>query len=209
MKRILILFTAALWLGFTPVAAQQGADEDAIRMKINTAASQLHTMQCDFVQTKYLKMLDDKMEARGKMYYAQPNKLRWEYVSPYTYIFILNGTKVLMSKGSHNDIIDVNQNKVFREIARIMMNSVVGKCLEDDKDFHTSIETKESLWVVTMIPVSKNIRQMFTQIVLRFDIGRAMVSIVELTEKNGDRTVIELKDVRTDQSIDEEIFAVD
>ena len=205
----MILFTVALWFGLTPVAAQQSADEDAMRMKINTAASQLQTMQCDFVQTKYLKMLDDKMEARGKMYYAQPNKLRWEYVSPYTYTFILNGTKVLMSKGSHNDVIDVNQNKVFREIARIMMNSVVGKCLEDDKSFHTSIETRESLWVVTMIPISKNIRQIFTQIVLSFDIGRAMVSTVELTEKNGDKTVIELKDVKTDRLIDEKIFAVD
>ena len=45
--------------------------------KINAAASKLSTMQCDFVQTKSVKLLNDKIVSKGKMYYSQPNKLRW------------------------------------------------------------------------------------------------------------------------------------
>lgn len=208
MKRLLILLTVILWIGQTDMIAQQTTDEASIRQKINTAASQLQSMECEFVQTKHLKMLNDKMVARGKMYYSQASKLRWEYASPYTYTFILNNTKVMMSKGDYNDVVDVNQSKVFREIARVMMNSVVGKCLDDKRDFQTDIIATGSEWVVTMIPVNKNIKQMFAQIVLHFDISRAMVYTVELLEKNGDRTVIELKNIITNQQIDETVFSV-
>lgn len=209
MKRITILFMTILWIGQMPARAQRSNGEAAIRQKINTVASQLQSMQCDFVQTKHLKMLNDKMVANGKMYYSRGNKLRWEYVAPYTYTFILNNTKVILSKGDRNDVIDVNQSKVFREIARIMMNSVVGKCLDDEKDFQTSITATQTEWIATLIPQNKNMKQMFSKIVLHFNINKAMVSTVEIIEKNGDRTVIELKNVITNQPIDESVFAID
>ena len=70
-----------------------GDNEAEIRHQIESAAVSMKTMQCDFVQTKYLRMLNDKMVSTGKMYYQQSDKLRWEYTSPYTYAFVLNGFK--------------------------------------------------------------------------------------------------------------------
>ena len=42
-------------------------------------AHSLKSMQADFVQTKTMKMLGDKMVSNGKMYYQQSDKLHWEY----------------------------------------------------------------------------------------------------------------------------------
>jgi len=183
--------------------------EAQIRQQINQAASQMKSMQCDFVQTKHLKMLNDKMVAKGKMYYRQGNQLRWEYVTPYAYTFILNNNKVLLKNSQRNDVIDVNQNKVFKEIARIMMNSVVGKCLADEKDFKTQISTEGQEWVARLQPLRKDMKQMFQQIILHFDRKQSVVSVVELLEKNGDRTVIELKDIHKNEPISSDLFTVD
>lgn len=183
--------------------------EAQIRQQINQAASQMKSMQCDFVQTKHLKMLNDKMVAKGKMYYRQGNQLRWEYVTPYAYTFILNNNKVLLKNSQRNDVIDVNQNKVFKEIARIMMNSVVGKCLADEKDFKTQISTEGQEWVARLQPLRKDMKQMFQQIILHFDRKQSVVSVVELMEKNGDRTVIELKDIHKNEPISSDLFTVD
>ena len=182
--------------------------EAQIRQQINQAASQMKSMQCDFVQTKHLKMLNDKMVAKGKMYYRQGNQLRWEYVTPYAYTFILNNNKVLLKNSQRNDVIDVNQNKVFKEIARIMMNSVVGKCLADEKDFKTQISTEGQEWVARLQPLRKDMKQMFQQIILHFDRKQSVVSVVELLEKNGDRTVIELKDIHKNEPISSDLFTV-
>ena len=80
---------------------------------INSAASAMKSMTCSFTQTKYLSLLSDKMVSEGKMYYRQPNRLRWEYTSPYQYLFVLNGTKVYVGNKSRKDVIDTDANKVF------------------------------------------------------------------------------------------------
>ena len=193
---------------FATVASAQ-SDEATIRRQINAAAASMQSMQASFVQTKTIRMLDDKLVSKGRMYYSRSDKLRWEYVSPYTYTFVLNGAKVKMSKGGRSDVVDVNGSKMFKEIARLMMNSVVGRCPDDDKDFAVSISPSQKEWIVTLTPKNKNIKQMFTSIVLRFDKQRSVVTSVLLTERNGDTTLIQLSDIKLNTAIDATLFAVD
>ena len=206
MKKLLL--SLVLMLVCASATFAQSAADAKIIQQINAVASKMRTMQCDFVQTKHMKMLNDKMVSHGKMYYQQSDKLRWEYTSPYTYTFVLNGSKVLLSKGKRNDVINVNQSKFFKEIARIMMNSVVGKCLSDKKDFRTSIATTNTEWIATLVPQRKEMKQMFQKIVLHFNKSRKMVSTVELVEKKGDRTVIQLTNVKTNSPINAKVFSV-
>lgn len=205
MKRYLLLLLVCL--SVVSLSAQT-LNEAQIRQRVNQAAAAMKTMQCDFVQTKHLKMLNDVMVAQGKMYYQQRSKLRWEYTNPYAYTFVLNGDKVLLKNRQRNDVIDVNQNKMFREIAGIMMSSVVGNCLSDDKTFKTTIATANGKWIATLVPKRKDMRQMFQKIVLHFNQQRAVVSCVEMVEKNGDKTVINLKNIRTNETINAAVFAV-
>lgn len=193
--------------GTQELSAQEMNDAQ-IRQKINRAASALKSMQCDFVQTKSLRMLNDKMVSKGKMYYQKSDKLRWEYTTPYTYTFILSGDKVLLKNQNRNDIIDVNKNKLFKSIAQIMMNSVVGNCITDDKNFKTSLATTQTEWVATLQPLRKDMKQMFQKIILHFNKQKSMVSSVELIEKAGDKTLIELKNIKTNESIPAGMFVV-
>lgn len=206
MKRVLFSLMA-LCLCLLNLSAQK-VNEAKVKQQINAVASKMKTMQCDFVQTKYLKMLNDKMVSRGKMYYQQSNKLRWEYTSPYTYTFVLNGSKVLISKGKRSDVINVNQSKFFKEIARIMMNSVVGKCLTDSKDFKVSLTGASAEYVATLYPQQKQMKQMFQKIILHFNKQKSTVSKVELIEKKGDRTIIELKNVKSNAPINAKVFGI-
>lgn len=204
MKRTIIILTV-IWGLLFPAQAQ---NEAQIKQQINQTAAALKTMQCDFVQTKQLKLLNDRLVSKGKMCYQKSDKLRWEYTSPTSYVFILNGDKVLLKNNNRNDVIDVKQNKLFREIARIMMSSVVGNCLSDEKNFKTSIASMPTEWVATMLPLKKDMKQMFQKIILHFNKQKSMVSSVELIEKNGDQTLIELKNIRQNESISASVFAV-
>ena len=195
-----------IMLGCTLTAQGQSAQQ--MRQQIQQAAAAMKSMQCDFVQTKHLKMLNEQMVSKGKMYYQQSDKLRWEYVTPYTYTFVLNDTKVLLKNSRRDDVIDVNQNRFFKEIARVMMNSVVGNCLSDDKDFKADLAVAGNEWVATLHPVRKEMRQMFQQVRLHFDKVKKTVTRVELIEKKDDKTIIELKNVRTNVAIPAETFAV-
>ena len=206
MKRLLI-FSMALCLCILNLSAQK-VNETQVKQQINYMASRMKTMQCDFVQTKYIKMLNDKMVSRGRMYYQQSNKLRWEYTSPYTYTFVLNASRVLIRKGRRNDVINVNQSKMFKEIAHIMMNSVVGKCLTDTRNFKVTITSSSTMYVATLYPRQRQMRQMFQKIILHINKQKSVVSTVELIEKKGDRTVIQLKNIKINAPVNAKVFSI-
>lgn len=203
MKRILTLIV------FCCVVLVLSAQSDAlVRQKINEAASAMMTMQCDFVQTKQLKMLSDNIVSKGKIYYQKSDKLRCEYTSPTSYIFVMNGDKVLLRSKNRSRVIDVKKNKRFRGIARIMMGSVAGNSLSDEKNFQTTIATTPKEWIATMQPLKKDMKQMFQKIILHFNRQKAIISAIELIEKNGDKTHIELKNIRANETISENQFTV-
>lgn len=203
---LLLAWAAALGQG---TAAKPGSTHVTAKEQIARAAQQMKTLQCDFVQTKQLRLLNDKMVAEGRMYYSQADRLRWEYVKPYEYVFILNGDRVLLKNSQRSDVVDVAQNKLFREIARLMLSSVVGTCLDDDRSFKVTLAEEKGEWVATLVPQRKDMKQLFCHIVLHFDQRQATVSRVEMVEKNGDVTIIELKNIRKNETIAPRLFAVD
>ena len=69
MKKSLFLWSL-LWLMFLPLHAQT-MTESEVKAKVNQVAAQLQSMQCDLVQTKSLKLLNQKMVSKGKMYYQK------------------------------------------------------------------------------------------------------------------------------------------
>ncbi len=203
--RPFLVFLLAVFLTL-PADAQQS--DAAIRKKISAAASQMRSMQCDFVQTKTLKMLNEKLISKGRLAYQQTDKLRWEYTSPYQYTFIVNGSEVYIKSGQRADKINVNQSKVFKEIARIMMNSVVGRGISDSKDFKTTITSTSGGWAATLVPQRGDMKKMFSKIRLLFNPRSAMIQTVELYEQNGDHTVIQLRNVKTNVNLAASTFTL-
>ena len=206
MRRFLVTSLALL---LSLAAYSQSSSQEEIIREINRISSGIHYLECDFVQTKHLKILSDKMVSKGKMYFEQPGRLRWEYLSPYEYVFILNGDQVMLKNAARTDVIDVNRNKMFKEIARIMMNSIMGSCLSDEKSFNTTIKETPEEWVATLIPLKKDMKQMWSKLVLHFDRARKIVSMVEMYENNGDHTTIVMQNVSQNKPIDKAVFNIE
>lgn len=205
---IIIFLLLSCTLSANAATALSAAQQQEVIAKINKAASTMKSMSCTFTQTKYLSLLSDKMVSSGKMYYKQPNKLRWEYSSPYNYLFVFNGTKVYVGNKSKKDVIDTNTNKIFKEIARIMMNTVTGKALSNKTDFTISVAADNTSWIVTLIPKKKEMKQMFSKIELIFKKSTTMISEINIIEKNNDRTNIKLSNIVNNGTVNESFFAI-
>lgn len=188
--------------GLTPQQKQE------IISRINKTAAGLKSMSCSFTQTKYLSLLSDKMVSEGKMYYKQPNKLRWEYTSPYQYLFVFNGSKVYVGNKSRKDVIDTQTNKIFKEVARIMMSTVTGTALSNTTDFTVDVANEKTFWRVILTPKKKDIKKMFSKIELMFNQSNLMIAEINIYEKNNDRTNIKLKNITTNGTINETLFAI-
>ena len=176
--------------------------------QINASVGKIQSLNGTFTQTKNLKMLNDKMVSHGRMMFKAPGKLRWEYTDPYTYLFIFNGTKVYVGNAKKKDVIDTNSNKIFREVARIMMSTVTGKALTSKDEFTVDIADGGKTWNVTLVPKKKEMKGMFSKILLVFNKADSMISEVNLFEKNGDKTNIRMQGMAKNKAVNETHFTI-
>ena len=193
-----LLIVAGCLLISGPVRAQD-AKAAAARQHIVDAAKGMKTMQCDFVQTKHTKLLSAASVSTGRLYYRQPDRLRWEYLTPTAHTFEIDGQKVLMSDSRGSREVDIRRNRMYREMARLMTNIMSAQSLVDEQDFQVSLAQAGKEWVATLVPRRKEVRRMFASIILRVTPAQWLVRQVELVEPKGDRTVIDLKNVKVNQ----------
>jgi outer membrane lipoprotein carrier protein len=71
-----------------------------------------------------------------------------------------------------------------------------------------SVASNGSTYVVTLVPKKKDLKQMFSKIVLTFTKLDIMISEVDIYEKNGDRSNIVLKNIVTNTPVNESLFAI-
>lgn len=191
--------------------AQQPAGTDESRKmvaEVCAAAAEMTSLQCDFVQVKQLSLLQTALTSKGKMYYRGGDRLRWEYTSPYTYTFVLNGDRVMLKSSEKTDVVSVRSSRMFQEIARIMLNSVTGRCLADESDFKVTMYKADGQWEARLVPQQKEMAALFSEVRLHIDPKLRMVTVVELKERSGDTTRIEMKNVRKNGTIDDAVFSV-
>ena len=193
-------------MGQTKLTAEQ---QKQIVEKIDKASSAMKTMQCDFTQTKRMKMLSKDMQSKGVMYFKRPDKLRWQYTSPYDYTFIMNGDKVQIKSMKSTKNIDVQQNKMVRQITNIILSSITGGTLRTSADFTVELWQQDKSYFVKLYPKKKELKQLYQYLEIWFDPALTKVSTVKMMEKTGDMTIVNLLNTKYGVTINEKLFATD
>ena len=211
MRKILLscflvsLFTCLPAWSQTKLTAEQ---QKQIIEKVNKSAMAASSMQCDFSQTKKMKLLSKEMQSKGVMYFKRPNQLRWQYTAPYDYTFILNGDKVQLKSTKSTKNIDVQGNKMFRQISDIILNSVTGGSLKSSADFSVEVYKSAEGYFARMYPKKKELKQIYQAIEIYFNPSLTLISSVKMIEKTGDVTTVKLTNTKTNIPLDEKLFKV-
>jgi outer membrane lipoprotein carrier protein len=143
------------------------------------------------------------------MYFKQPDKLRWQYTSPYDYTFIMNGDKVRIKSTKSTQDINVQGNKIFRQITNIILNTVTGGGLKSASDFTVEVYQSDKGYFAKLYPKKKEVKQIYNVIEIYFNASLTMVSSVRMIEKTGDETLVNLNNLKANASINEKMFSVD
>lgn len=192
MKKSIIIFLCLLPL----LCTGQGKTDADIIAAISGSGREMSSLECDFVQIRHSKMLSEDMLSHGRMSYRKPDMLSWEYTDPYRRTFVMDGNEVAMKDADGKVMPDSGSRKAFREIARMMIDNLMGRTLTDSKAFLVETAEDGGEWVVTLTPQRKDLRQMLMKMVMHYDRKLKSVVKVEMTEKSGDSTVIEFKNIR-------------
>ncbi|HEX8546891.1 MAG TPA: outer membrane lipoprotein carrier protein LolA [Cytophagaceae bacterium] len=165
------------------------------------------TIQSDFIQEKNISALSEKIITKGKFYFKKESLLRWEYLEPFKYLIILNKNKVLIKDENKENKYDLQSNKMFQEINRMMINSVQGKILSA-KEFTYSFYQNDKYYLLQLFPQAKTVKKYIKNIHLYFDKSTNGVSKIEMIENTGDDTKITFLNRKENVEISDEKFLI-
>jgi outer membrane lipoprotein-sorting protein len=186
--------------GFKPVK-----DTVLLKEKINLISKQTNSLESDFVQVKTLSMLSEKITSKGHFCFNKDNLLRCEYVSPYTYIIVINKDKVLIKDESKLKKYDMNSNKIFKEINDIMISCINGNILASNK-FKIAYSENDKSYRLELTPLAKGMKESLKKIYMYFDKAVTSVIKLEMVESTDDFTVIDFTNKKVNGDIPAEKF---
>ena len=202
-----LLVCMPLWSqnsSFKPVTNQ--TEIEAFKAALTQETAKIQDIKADFVQVKTMEFLNESVRSTGMLYFAEGKRLRWEYEKPYSFVFILNGTKAWMVNQSGVTEMDVNANKMFKELSELMMFGIGGSSLFENRNFDFGFRTSGAQWEVSLKPKSKEMKAQYSQIDLIFDASSYRMESVRMLDASGDETLIQLGNQKINNRLPDALF---
>lgn len=199
---ILSLFGAFASLAQTPVN-----DLEAFQKGLAAANAKVKNISSDFTQVKELKLLAEKVVSTGNFYFEKEDKVRIEYLKPFYYLLVMNGTRVLVKDEQSSNKINTRNSKMMRSVNQVMVDCMQGTVFSNP-DFDVKAYTDTKGYLLVMTPVTSSMKQLFQEVSISMDKSDYDVKQLVLVENGGDNTIMTFKNIRHNIQLNETLFNV-
>lgn len=199
-----ILFIIAFFL--TAIVMAQPlttAQAQAFKKQVLAKNKAVQTMQADFIQKKHLDFMSKDIETFGKMAFAKPDKLNWQYTQPYQYRIVFQKDHIQLNDAGKVSNLKAD-NKVFKKINHLIVSTVSGEMF-DEQSFKIEFYKEQALTQLRLLPKDKTLLKFIGEIHLFFAADYT-VERVKLIERNNDYTEIFFSNKKLNTSLDESHF---
>lgn len=188
---------------YKPATAEQKKD---IQTQVARASAKTNTLQSNFTQTKELSVLSEVVTSKGILYFKKQNNVRWQYNTPYSYVFILSNGKVTIINNNTSNTFDASSNKIFKKVSEIMIASVNGTLLSNETEFSSQYFVGASTVKVSLQPKDKELKKLMNTITLTFSKTDWLVYSIQMVEQGGDTTTIQFNTHDENKAISDDLF---
>ena len=195
-------------LAFSQTKPVDAASIESLKSHVKEVSQMTKTISCDFIQEKEMGMISEKIISKGKFYLKKEKMLRWEYLQPFSYLIVIKNDQITIKDDNKVNQFNVQSNKVFLEINRVILGSIQGTLLGDEQNFKATFFENPTSWVVKLKPLSPKLKESLSEIVIWFDRKDYTVSRLDMNEPGGDCTRISFSAKKLNQPIADEKFVV-
>ena len=207
MKNLIFSFVCFWVLGGMAQAQLSPAEIKSLKANINSATANLTSLESTFIQIKHLDFMENDVKSSGKLYYKSKSKIRWEYVSPFSYYVIFNNNKMFVNDNGKTKQSDLSSSKLLKDLSQIMLGTVNGSAVLDETKFKITYSKSGADFLAKMIPTDKTYKKYIKQIDLTFDGKTYLLKKIKTTEPSLDYTLIEFSNQKKNAAVSEDKFA--
>lgn len=190
---ILALFLL-VGIGIVYATTRTPAGDDIVDRIVEQCAA-MKSMKCDFRQVRRVPLMDDAQVSSGRMLYRQPSALKWIYTEPYGYSFSIDNDIISIDSDEGHTEIGNDASRMFKGLAGIVLGCMSGQNLKDKRLFQTVVTEQNGEWVAFLVPQRREMKRVFSEIVMVFDPGTSLLKRLTMKDQNGGSTEIEVSNV--------------
>ena len=205
LVRILIL--ASCW------QTARAADTDSLLANWFATQTNLQAWSADFVQTRTLKSLVQPLTSTGHVWFATPNRFRWELGQPPQTIAVRNADEMLviyppMKRAEHYPL----RGKLpaqWRDSLALLDAGLPRSQSDMDKQFEILAElVLNDTCQIIVQPKSSSARKLIPQMRITFDTRTFLLRSTELQFADGSTMKNEFSNATVNVALDETLFSL-
>jgi outer membrane lipoprotein-sorting protein len=210
MKTILFsVATVILWLA---LPLTRGAESTAALSSWLSAQTNIQTWSADLTQTRHLKTLTQPLVSTGHVWFAAPNKFRWEIGSPAQTIAVRSGDEmqVIYPRLKRVEKYPLSGDKLgqWKDTLALLEAGFPRSEADVDRQFKiVSINTSNDVTSVALEPKSSAARKMMPRIIVAFATNDFSLRATELQFGDGSTMRNDFRNGQMNPQIAPEIFA--
>lgn len=195
MRRALALF--CLLVGLNVADSFAGPDNPVLAQVVERLV-RADSLQGQFVQEKHLVFLQKPFISSGEFRIDHSAGLHWQVLEPLASLMVVDGSTVLLDGKPMVD------RGVGQLMGLIMFSVMEGRLDELTDYFAVTGEAASSQWQLSLIPESSRLKSVLQKIELR---GDDYLREIEIFERDENRTVIVLSEMRTRDAVQASLHA--
>lgn len=193
------------------LAASGGSPIDSVLNRWLAAQAELKTWTADCTQTRSLKTLTQPLVARGRVWFAAPDRFRWELGQPAQTIAVRRGDQMWISyprlkRAEHYDL-SGSQTGPWRDALGLLEAGFPRSRQQLDRRFKiASLQATNEVWTFALQPNSAQARRFITEVGVAVGMKDCALLATELTFADGSKMRNDFTNIVLNPTLGEALF---
>ena len=200
MYKLIILLTVASLTFLTEVCF---ADEKKdILGSVQKTYDMTKTFKADFIQTSYLKLMDQTQTAKGEVFIKKPGKMKWDYKAPDPQILTSNDKGIWLYMPEEKQVTKMQMDNIYSSNTPAMF--LVGKGNLSESFDVDKVLNEKNLITLTLLP--KDSEMNISRLLLFVDDKNYQITGSSVYDNLGNKTEIQFSSIQVNQTISDNFF---
>ena len=151
-----------------------------------------HHGQADFVEQHFLALLSRPVESSGELLYDAPDRLEKRTLEPRPESLMLAGDVLSIRRGGHRHVLDLKAHPQILPFVESIRATLAGDREALERNFRVEYAGDLERWTLTLVPRESQVAATISQV--RIDGSREHLRHVEIHQRDGDRSLMTLRD---------------
>ena len=157
--------------------------------------NQPRSIHGQFEQQRHLKSLSKPLSSQGQFTLVPKKGLLWQMHSPLQSTLKVSPNGI-SQRNAQGQWLPSRQNSSAQQQVRLFLDLLGGNTEGLQRQFDLRLSGNANNWQLQLLPKSTVLKQVFNRIDIR---GNQLVRQIELSEAQGDKTIIRFNSIKTNQ----------